>query len=320
MHPSPSAFEIDRIPAHAPVEEFEARHYLSQWPAVVTGVTEAWAAPRRWTPDYLRERIAGSSEIEEAHYWFDLGDGLLVEDFSVPELLTGLRARHALVMRPKNKRLWISSRGTRTLWHYDGNSIQTLNVQVRGRKRFTLVSPRTPLPTVSFLFVGTHGYGEPPARLLEDAIWTRFVLEEGEMAFIPQHWFHYVESLDACNINVNWVWTDPDLLTCATARGSARERECIALAYPIAAAARRLGASMRLVEYVESYGGVTDFRVARELFGSTPKWALLTRLVSELSRLPAGIFAMARALREEPKINGGLPRSANDFFEKRMSD
>ena len=31
--------------------------------------------------------------------------------------------------------------------------------------------------------------------------------EPGDMLFVPRYWSHQVHSLEACNVNLNWVWT-----------------------------------------------------------------------------------------------------------------
>ena len=49
-HPKSTRLEIDRVEATITPEEFAARYYLPQRPAVVAGIAGDWRASRLWSP------------------------------------------------------------------------------------------------------------------------------------------------------------------------------------------------------------------------------------------------------------------------------
>src|SRR5262249_49808803 len=138
-------FEIDRVAGSISVEEFARTYYLRQEPVIVQGVTNGWLANERRTPDYVRRALEHSTGMTEQPVWFDLApENVLAGDYQTPTIVRELSKRPEVRHRKDNVRLWIASRGTKTAWHYDGNSIQGFNVAVKGRKRFILLSPQTP--------------------------------------------------------------------------------------------------------------------------------------------------------------------------------
>lgn len=48
-HPNSMRFEIDRVEATIPPEEFAANYYLPQIPVVVAGIARHWPAARLWS-------------------------------------------------------------------------------------------------------------------------------------------------------------------------------------------------------------------------------------------------------------------------------
>ncbi|KAJ3050444.1 hypothetical protein HK097_008603 [Rhizophlyctis rosea] len=120
-------------------------------------------------------------------------------------------------------KLWIGSQGVVANLHYDAT--QNFYLQIRGRKRFLLISPEHwenvhchprlhPSDRQSmthFLKAETDaGWSElkskfPLIQNVKGHVIEAF-LDEGEVLYIPPFWFHNVESLDAATVSVN-VWS-----------------------------------------------------------------------------------------------------------------
>jgi Cupin-like domain len=313
-HPNSRYFEIDRVKKNISPEEFAAKYYLPQVPVAIIGIALDWPAVRLWTPEYLIGKLKGTS-IERA-YHFDIAmDHALARDCEVPSLIDFLRGRSSVSTRRQSMRVWISGKGTQTRWHYDGNSLQVANIQVRGRKRFSLISPETPLTCFGFGQSARRGYID----LSEINIPVNFTICEimaGDMIFIPQHWYHSVLSLDRENLNINWVWTDKELLMASSSLTAIREREYLATLYLLGTWLRRLGYSASWMDYLRMYGGMMDFALTRELCQSVPKRAIARRVLLEFSHALTDSRYRRLNQKKELELNKGVRRSAYDFFHK----
>ncbi|KAJ3040789.1 hypothetical protein HDV00_010404 [Rhizophlyctis rosea] len=120
-------------------------------------------------------------------------------------------------------KLWIGSQGVVANLHYDAT--HNFYLQVRGRKRFLLISPEywSSLHCHPRLHPSDRQSMAHFLKAESDAGWaelkSRFarmadvkghvieaVLDEGQVLYIPPFWFHNVESLDAATVSVN-VWS-----------------------------------------------------------------------------------------------------------------
>lgn len=96
--------------------------------------------------------------------------------------------------------LWVGSADTRSSFHFD--LTDNMNVQVYGRKRFTLVSPELSAHVYPFRFNVAKSRVDPEDIDLEafpnfsKAIVMQAVLEPGDVIFIPRLWWHNVRSLE----------------------------------------------------------------------------------------------------------------------------
>jgi hypothetical protein len=268
-------FEVPRVPAHIDAREFLRTFYLPRRPVVIEGAAQHWPALRHWTREYLSEtleRCAGSATRQLL--WWDIDRTLVAHDVPEPRLIQELRELQAPRERARSRRLWMSEGGESTPWHYDGNSIEIFNAQVVGKKRFTLVSPHTPLDLAAFSLMGRAPQARPEDVLTARHEHTSFELRAGELLYLPRHWFHFVESLDPFNANVNWVWTDLRSGSLDNPIGR-REQELVGGLYPLFALERRLVSLARAIglprlkvkhfspEYTAEYGGARDFEVPR---------------------------------------------------------
>ena len=289
-------FSIPRVQATIDVDRFLDEFYLPRRPVIVEGAASDWPALTIWTREYLEERLAREPASSTRNpYWWDVDTGLVSADVREPALVSESRMRRAPRERRRSTRLWMSNRGSHTPWHYDGNSVEIFNVQVTGRKRFTLVSPETPIPLAAFSVFGAAPDIAPWALLTRHHEYSELELRPGDLLYLPRHWLHFVESLGAFNTNLNWVWTDLASGSLETRVGT-RERDVVAGLYPLFAAERQLArVSSRFglprlrvkhytPEYMAEYGGAGDFAVAREFMRQRGWRRACATLFLELSK------------------------------------
>ena len=287
-------FDVTRVSPTIDPQRFLDEFYFPRRPVVVEAAAGDWPATKTWTRASLTERIERSpGSATRAAYWWDIDRRLVADDIREPALITELRRRLMPQEREHSTRLWMSNTGVHTPWHYDGNCVEVFNVQVAGRKRFTLLSPDTPIPLAPLSVMARTPDAAPAAILTEQHDHTVFELGAGDLLYLPRHWFHFVESLGAFNANINWVWTDlaNGSLDTPVAR---RERDLVASLYPIFAAEQRfavLGARLGLprlrvnhydADYTAAYGGSSDFAVARGVLRDRG-WRAYRTLLAELA-------------------------------------
>jgi len=213
-------FDIHKVPAHElSVSDFVARYYETEQPVLLTGL----AAPCESDSAKVVWGLAHEPEAEWSNGHIAAGtidgDGLL----RVPDLVHAIFSGQEIVHKPKPLKLWMQPQGHRSVLHYDGNSLHGLNWQVAGRKKWQLISPRTPVRMVPFSWVAmAQDDFEPDPRKHE---FCEFYTEPGEMLFLPRYWAHRVTSMADNNVNLNWVWTSrqPNL------RHAVGRRECATL-------------------------------------------------------------------------------------------
>ena len=244
MNMSDQISSVERV-EYSQLARFYRAHYAKNEPAVITGVPDAHALNIfKYSPEYL-EAALGQREFpilstdnqflsyerdsqpmpfaefvtktfrqqpNGRQYYFKNPTKLLPDALDDSGNITQLAPFFTdSIMR----NLWIS-RGTITVGlHFD--AAENLNIQIRGRKRFTLYPPGThryyPCPMFSQTAHISRVFREGPA--LDRARFPKFdpsrarevVLEEGEILYLPAYWWHQVTSLGDVNINLNtWWW------------------------------------------------------------------------------------------------------------------
>jgi len=120
--------------------------------------------------------------------------------------------------RPSRPRMWLGNAVTAAT-HYD--NMDGINCMVAGRKRFTFFPP----DQLSNLYIGPLDLapgGQPTSMVRVSAPdlerYPRFAqalavaetvdVEPGDAIYIPNLWWHNVESLDPVNLSVNYWWLD----------------------------------------------------------------------------------------------------------------
>ena len=143
---------------------------------------------------------------------------IAVQSEQIPELLPGFEKENPLDLLERSvvPRIWMGNR-IRVAPHYD--LMENIGCVVAGRRRFTLFPP----DQVSNLYPGPFELtpaGTPVSLVdTDDPDLERFpryaqaaetaqtaILEPGDAIYIPFHWWHGVQSLEAVNIFVNYWW------------------------------------------------------------------------------------------------------------------
>lgn len=312
--------ELAELSPDVAPEVFLRDHYAPRRPAVLRGVPLDPAFTASLTPERAREITRGAEgAVDRNLFWWDVEEGFFGDAAPDPALLVELDRLVRPNRSAKPNRLWFSTLSTWTPWHYDGGSIDGFNLQVLGRKRFSLVDPDTPLPLCRLSGTSQRGFDDLTPAEREDLRWAEVELGPGDLLFLPRHWFHRVHTLEAWNVNVNWTWVDPAVpLGTATSR---REVEVIAVRYRLARLLEALpealtrGRRRHVVRYVREYGEGQDFAMAREFARRTSPWRLLRRVAAELGAPSQG--ALHRRLAdEELRRNAGVRRAPDDFLAK----
>lgn len=159
-----------------------------------------------WDGESLIEALDRSAASVEKvpRTWFDNDRYFLDEHCSEPAIVTQMLAPGLSCVRQTCRRFWVHKKGHITRWHYDGNSLFVFNLQVLGRKLWTIISPETPLCCYPFDRVAVPFAFERPSDQTE---YCQFITDEGDMLFLPPYWLHRVEALVDNKININWVGT-----------------------------------------------------------------------------------------------------------------
>ena len=204
MAESQGFFEIARVSKDVGFDEFYQSYFEPEKPVIIEGVGRHWLAKTKWSADYLREALSKEPSAESQVVYYMMRTNALGSDYEVPGLVNDLLDRGCTFPPEKGTRIWLNSKNNVSHWHYDSNIECVFNAQVKGFKEWTLVSPRTPLacyPFSNFAIVEDH------RKSLRDKHYTTFVLNQGDMLYVPPLWFHRVKGLDEENINLNWVFT-----------------------------------------------------------------------------------------------------------------
>lgn len=215
-------------------EEFLGQHYAANHPVVLGGAIANWPALSRWTPDYLKHRL-GAAPVEvqgerdtdpdfeqnkDRHRQtmpFNAFVDAITQGSNRLYMTAYNSAANREALAPLHDDLgfigefldpdgsfphgmmWMGPSGTFTPLHHDLTN--NLLVQVRGRKRVILASPRESgrLYNEVEVFSRTRdvtaaNFAEYP--LLQGIRLYDLTLDAGDALFIPVGWWHQVTALD----------------------------------------------------------------------------------------------------------------------------
>ncbi len=213
-------FDIERVGNDITFDTFFHKYFEPEKPVVLEAVGSNWLASTKWNKEYLQKKLSKESSLENYKLYFAMDIGTLDLDYEIPSVIAQLVNSDHVFPLINNTRIWINSRQNTSHWHYDSNIESVFNIQIKGRKEWNLVSPQTPLPCYPFT---NFALLENNRELLKDKVSTNFILNEGDMLYIPPLWFHQVTGLDQENINLNWVMTKKN--TKVTSSALTREME-----------------------------------------------------------------------------------------------
>ncbi|NKB33163.1 MAG: hypothetical protein GKR91_08700 [Pseudomonadales bacterium] len=226
--------EIERI-SPPPFKEFVANYLSKNRPVILSGAMEEWPAYQKWSLDYFRQCHGNSvvsiqdgregdphyernqkfhrSETKFAKFLDRLESTESSNDFymtagnmsehrdSLAKIFAdceSLNIGDGYLEGQPDGSLWIGPRGTITPLHFD--MINNLFCQIVGRKRVRMV----PSWSMPWVYNDYHVYSDVDAAepdlaihpLFENATVYDFVINPGELLFIPVGWWHHLESLD----------------------------------------------------------------------------------------------------------------------------
>lgn len=218
-------FDIARERSDIPFADFCHRYYDTEQPVIIEQVGADWPAKTLWTESYIREQLSKESTAKAASLWYWMEKGTLENDYQTPSIIERLISSPTTFARTELMRIWIHNKDNVSSWHYDANMVNVFNLQVTGKKEWLLVSPATPIACYPFMnFAIMDGNDE---NIFRKKVHTKFILNQGDMLYIPPLWFHKVSSLADENINLNWIFTKKE--TTVSTKTLTRELERYAL-------------------------------------------------------------------------------------------
>jgi len=197
-------FEIHRVNKDIDFDTFYHKFFVSEIPVIIDGVGVDWLATTKWNAKYLQEALSREQSVENHKAFFTMNENTMGSDYDIPDVINMLLRSTKIFPQRKNTRIWINSRNNTSHWHYDSSLESVFNVQIKGRKEWYLISPQTPphcYPYTNLVLL------EDDRKILKDKIFTCFILNVGDLLYIPPLWFHKITSLEQENINLNWVMT-----------------------------------------------------------------------------------------------------------------
>jgi len=180
-------------------QAFLEQYYRPEQPVVFRGVCRDTPSAEE-IRQRLSKRIQDDTTVTHRLLWYDVKPDLVTDICETPPVVAESLNPESAFLRQNCVRVWFNAGGHTTPWHYDGHSLHVFNLQLKGKKRWSIVAPETPLLNMPMsktcVFENNSMRGK---RHYE------FELDEGDMVFLPRYWFHHVHSVGQVNVNVNWV-------------------------------------------------------------------------------------------------------------------
>jgi hypothetical protein len=292
---SVSRIEISRVPASVSAEEFHARFVDTETPVIIEGVPiEPGFRSLAADPTYLKQ-VWARGQRQDAQWnqiWLEISSAVadhVPAARPVYDRMCGLVPERDVTRRRRHIRLWGSRLGHLTAWHYDGNGLHGLNLQVVGRKYWQIVSPMTPMTAFPFSHVLVQGAFPLTQEQRASLEWAEFDTGPGDLLFLPRFWAHYVISVERWNANINVVFTSTDS---ATSPVATRERARVVGASLLRRSRLLRIAPRALTGFIDrEYGGDESYFVRRAVDAAgyaSLGWGILR----ELRGLPLAVFLM----------------------------
>lgn len=170
--------------------------------------------------NFIKNRLPLSKVLEQlARYTqFPSPPSVAVQSALMSQCLPSVLAEHAMPILPADiiPRIWVGNKIT-TPTHIDGSD--NIACVISGRRQFVLFPPEQ----ITNLYIGPLDFAPTPSPIsmvnLREPDFNRYpnysialehaqtaILEPGDAIFIPNLWWHHVESLDQINILMNYWW------------------------------------------------------------------------------------------------------------------
>ena len=254
-------FEVQRISMKdLSLSNFLNEYFLREIPLIISDVGGDWPIHKRRTPSTVLKQLQESASATPIfnYSWYNASKEFLSEDYKTPNFIEHCLSPGYSHVRDQFMRFWVHQKGNITQWHYDGNGLFVFNLHLNGKKKWTIVSPQTPLKSYPFAFWSMPFDLQAPDH---DTIFSSFVLGPGDLIYLPPFWQHRVESIDDWNLNLNWVGTRKELSV--PSKTLERELKLLSFAKNIPLTCKLMNAidgSSRLVggdfnKYFDGYGG-----------------------------------------------------------------
>lgn len=218
-------------------EEFEREYLRPGRPVIIAGLVEGWRVSREWSLESLAAQLAGRSlQVFTPGRQFQLtGEALfetlerddiaqypyLVGSTGQPEGTAGLpidigpELPPLFSARDVVNRLFYFGRRTYTPLHYHP-TVEAVSCQILGDKRFLLFPPHQfpflyakPFHDVDFLDSWIADPDHVDLRkfpLFRQAQPIDVVVRQGELLFIPIHWWHAVWGTERIGLSLTFFW------------------------------------------------------------------------------------------------------------------
>ncbi len=102
----------------------------------------------------------------------------------------------------KEMRLWCHSKNNVSYFHYDQRSTDLLNICLSGSKKWCFLPPDAPLKCWPFYNIAL------PFQKNKKEKSVTFIMEKGDIIYIPRNWFHQVTTLEDDTKNINVIFND----------------------------------------------------------------------------------------------------------------
>ncbi|MBL7714431.1 MAG: cupin-like domain-containing protein [Bdellovibrionales bacterium] len=298
-------------------EEDFLRHYEEQTPFVIRKAID-WTKDPGFLPENLLATL-GQQNAQEGGVWFELGmDSPFSKQHPWPDWMRSLFTHSSIAMRPRPIRVWIQKGGTRTPMHYDSHFLQGLNLTVVGRKHWIMAPPQDAIPAAPFTSVSTinswtredlSNRGIPSAEV---------VVESGDFIFVPQHWWHQVETTDD-SVNYNLVWTDRRLIESKNPV-TQREKELVVLKWALVQRLARIPgfrdhpklSAMR--SHLLQFGCLQEGEAIRIFSSKMGRRRIVARFSNDLLSF-RHLTRMVRSI-QDIRRESKVPRNPYDYFQR----
>lgn len=191
--------------------------------------------------NFLRNRVTLSSVLDQLNRYaqFPQPPSVAVQSALIAECLPGLLADNSMPLLNAEvmPRIWLGNHIT-TPTHIDGSD--NIACVVSGRRQFILFPPEQ----IANLYIGPLDFAPTPSPIslvdLHEPDFVRFpkyrtalasaqsaILEPGDAIYIPNLWWHHVESLEKINVLINYWWGGANFSTENTSTPYASLLNCL---------------------------------------------------------------------------------------------